>query len=670
MSNSFEDIRVNELVPDQLRETAQNLIDFLEVYYENDANPALIIDFIQQNRDVDRIANENFLQTLGETVAKGLPDSSVVQKTFLLKRLVDYYNLKGTNESIIIFFQLFYDKMIQVFEPWSRVLEPSSNEIQDTKFIRIVAEEGLNPYDLVGKTITQKNSFGLIEASGTVSRVTVEQYDVLLYSLYLDDTGGLFSENGKIYEGNTLYGTTYLSLNNITVNDGGDGFNVGDLLFLHDTGQQYRVLGGNVVFNDITPITTFLARIASVDTDGRVLQVKLIQRGSGNSNGLTKFLRTGETALKLRVRKGSNPDEGRVSDPTVLKTSGNKGTERGLKITLNFQTLVSDVGIEKNNKGLLSDNIVLQSGTYYNKYAYELTTGIPYENYKYAYDDLIHPAGYNLFNNLMIETTPPVDFREDISLSEVRTVGSANFQPGGTYRPYSIFGGNIEYFTNNTPSTSPDEFIYCSPDLGISINNYTDFQSPAFGGSPARVNNFSPNLLNIVLNLQKNASAQYSPNKNESYFVESYVSSSPVVRTINYTSSLTIATGNYNRGRYLSPRFYNLVLRAMGVHRNSFSPKLYNYPYNGKISGKYYYYKPGGPGESVIFKPTDSPNERWFHIARPSSGSPAEVINFTSSPSSKDIPSIGGWVNPASLTGTVYKYTNLETDENVSPRVI
>ena len=83
---SFEDIRVDELVPEQIRDSAQNLIDFLEVYYENDANPALIIDFIQQNRDVDRIANENFLQTLGETVAKGLPDSSVVQKTFLLKR--------------------------------------------------------------------------------------------------------------------------------------------------------------------------------------------------------------------------------------------------------------------------------------------------------------------------------------------------------------------------------------------------------------------------------------------------------------------------------------------------------------------------------------------------------------------------------------------------------
>ena len=108
---------------------------------------------------------------------------------------------------------------------------------------------------------------------------------------------------------------------------------------------------------------------------------------------------------------------------------------------------------------------------------------------------------------------------------------------------------------------------------------------------------------------------------------------------------------------------------------NNFSPKFHNYPYNGKISGKYYYYKSsslaaGGPGESVIFKPTDSPNERWVHVTRPSSGSIAEVIDFTSSPSNKDIPNVGGWVNPTALTGTIYKYTNLETDENVSPRVI
>ena len=89
----LEKIRIDELVPEQLRDVAQNLIDFLKVYYSQDVNPTTFIEEITQSRDIDRVASDAFLEKLAETIAKDVPDSAVVQKTFLLKRLVDYFNL-------------------------------------------------------------------------------------------------------------------------------------------------------------------------------------------------------------------------------------------------------------------------------------------------------------------------------------------------------------------------------------------------------------------------------------------------------------------------------------------------------------------------------------------------------------------------------------------------
>jgi hypothetical protein len=164
----LEKIRIDELIPEQLRDVAQNLIDFLKVYYSQDVNPTTFIEEITQSRDIDRVANDSFLEQLAQTIAKDVPDSAIVQKTFLLKRLVDYYNLKGTNQSITIFFQLFYDKLAKVYEPWTDVLETSSNNIGSNKLIRVRPLEGKNIFELQEKEITLENEFGTILASGRI----------------------------------------------------------------------------------------------------------------------------------------------------------------------------------------------------------------------------------------------------------------------------------------------------------------------------------------------------------------------------------------------------------------------------------------------------------------------------------------------------------------------
>ena len=230
----LEKIRIDEIVPEQLRDVAQNLIDFLKVYYSQDVNPTTFVEEITQSRDIDRVASDAFIGKLAETIAKDVPDSVVVQKTFLLKRLVDYYNLKGTNQSIIIFFQLFYDKLAKVYEPWSNVLETSSNNIGSNKFVRIRPIEGEDVYELEGKVITLENEFGAILASGYVQRISIEQYEELLYTLHFDSgsTTGLFTPGFNIINDGNIYGTTIETLQSVNIIEGGSGYERGDILFL------------------------------------------------------------------------------------------------------------------------------------------------------------------------------------------------------------------------------------------------------------------------------------------------------------------------------------------------------------------------------------------------------------------------------------------------------
>ena len=580
---SFEDIRVDELVPEQIRDSAQNLIDFLEVYYDQPGDASSFVDFISRNRDIDQVANPKFIDALAQTIAKGIPESGVVEKTFLLKRLVDYYNLKGTSDSIIIFFQLFYDSIVTVNEPWKRVAESSSANYRERQLLRIKPKDGVDPLTLVGKRITQKNQYGALFGTGLVQEVTIEQYDELLYTLNFDaDTvDGRFIENLSIYEGSTDYGQVYRSLKNIKINNGGSGFSIGDILFLSDE-----------------PLATFQAQVVSIGTQGEILKFKLLTRGSGQIGNSVDFQRPGQN-LEYRLkpadgRDAYNPYNVDLSDPT-----------KNLNITLEFDILVNNPGSTTNNKGLLSDNIVLQDGRYYNKFAYEIDSRIPYSIYQKLYNDLIHPAGYTIFNNLKIETTPPVDFKSSNNILELNKVTSSYLQPGGRYRNYTIYGGDI---SNNTP----DENIYCSPYETIGRENYSYYQSPM--------------ALTILANINGPTSGFTYDTTNDtpktSYFAEDFVSSSPAPREIDVASGTFI--GKYIQGGESSPGILSFV-KTSENHRDAMVAHF------GKINQRPFWYSnnsgSSGTDETIIAydaQINDSSGERnssWIIVKRGSGGS-------------------------------------------------
>lgn len=614
---NFEKIRVDELLPEQLRETAKNLIDFLKVYYSETANPTTFIEFLTKNRDVDQLTDEKFLDALAQTVAAGVPDSAVVQKSFLLKRLVDYYNLKGTERSIIIFFQLFYDRVVTVYYPWENVFETSASRYSENKSIRIKKKDDVDLNDLIGKTIEQKNKFGLVLAQGKVKGFSVEQYDETLHTLDFEvgTTAGLFLENEKIYFSNTEYGSAYKSLQEIEVISGGEGYGLDDILFL-----------------DYEPLSTFKAKVISANTQGEILKFSIIERGTGTSNGLDEFKRNGIISYRIRKKDGT------ISNPTELNPP--------LQLNLKFSVLITNpASASEKNKSVLSSNIVLQDGRYYNKFAYQINSNIPYESYRQSYGDLIHPAGYNVFNNLKIESLPPVDFEARESRVEIQALLSQVFAPGGSGREYSLYG--------DSPSNySPDEIVNFSPFESVTRDNYSFYQSPQ-----------DSNTFLIPIYGDSNSTPKIS------YFLENFVSHGPILRNFEVSNAADGLGGTYEPGADLSPQFIrhiNIRLNARKGEGTELTHANYSpiHPAKGKIYNYNYWYKDTHP-RTIIMRDSTSPNAIW-QVFSHNAGATSLADAGYSLPSISELPPTDNWKISGAISfspSTSFSYGNIVSND-------
>ena len=105
-----ETSRTGMLVPAQLRADAYEIISFLEEYYRlsnstgNSTN--LINDFLREH-DIDSIT-EPFFAGIQNLIAKNIPNSKFDRQT-LYKRIIDYYSIRGSENSVKAFFKIFHN---------------------------------------------------------------------------------------------------------------------------------------------------------------------------------------------------------------------------------------------------------------------------------------------------------------------------------------------------------------------------------------------------------------------------------------------------------------------------------------------------------------------------------------------------------------------------------
>ena len=87
--------------------------------------PSHILNNIEQAMDIDSNSTL-YLELMQKEIAAALPRSITVNKRNLYKTIVDYYKVRGSADSIEIFFRLLFNDQVEVHYPYDKTLVPSS----------------------------------------------------------------------------------------------------------------------------------------------------------------------------------------------------------------------------------------------------------------------------------------------------------------------------------------------------------------------------------------------------------------------------------------------------------------------------------------------------------------------------------------------------------------
>ena len=89
--------------------------------------PSYVMNTIEQAMDIDR--NEtNYLELIQKEIAATIPRGVTVDKRNLYKQIIDFYKLRGSSDSIEIFFRILFNDDVEVKFPYDSVLIPSSGD--------------------------------------------------------------------------------------------------------------------------------------------------------------------------------------------------------------------------------------------------------------------------------------------------------------------------------------------------------------------------------------------------------------------------------------------------------------------------------------------------------------------------------------------------------------
>ena len=87
--------------------------------------PSHVLNNIERAMDIDNNSVQ-FLELMQKEIASVIPRNITVNKRNLYKNIVDYYKVRGSADSIEIFFRLLFNDEVEVQYPWDKTLIPSS----------------------------------------------------------------------------------------------------------------------------------------------------------------------------------------------------------------------------------------------------------------------------------------------------------------------------------------------------------------------------------------------------------------------------------------------------------------------------------------------------------------------------------------------------------------
>lgn len=237
--------------PDFYRDEGENFIAFVRAYYEwlEQKNNILYHSrMLQSYSDIDSTP-EAFISHFKNTYLQGVTFNTKTNKRLLIKKVLDLYRSKGSEQGLKLFFQLVFGENIDVYYPKDDIFASSNAEWILPQYLEISHIPNINQF--LGKQIHGQDS----NASAFVDRIVTRRiHGKYVNIFFITNISGTFSTNERItYENLSLSESPFVigSISNLSIVNGGEGFSIGEIVNIVSQNGAY----GQGIIKSISAVT-------------------------------------------------------------------------------------------------------------------------------------------------------------------------------------------------------------------------------------------------------------------------------------------------------------------------------------------------------------------------------------------------------------------------------
>lgn len=480
-------IALERQIPEYVRGEYELFVNFIKAYYE-------FLNQTQQRNleDVRSIENtlDEFVIRFKKELSVLFPTNSVENERFILQRIREFYQSRGSKESFQFLFRILFNKDSDIFYPSTQILRASDGKWVQEKSIFVKSESG-NLFNLSGKIINIQTSNKEIHVfCPRVVYYRDDIYEVFIDRAYVQD----ISISDKVMSSDGLdTGHILPCPNKYTITSSGAGFEIGQLYYLKTESGD-----GSLI------------KITKIGTGGSIKKVQVISFGLDyNSTYYAKLSNKQAVAVPYRHPvPGPYPDgiNGFVdygyinrqdyfyfdkfytpsvennqnvfyADGTYVgeivgsfytnATNTNVIDSDTAEIKIDLGSVAIYPGYYSASDGFISDESYIQDGKYYQLFSYVIKVEQQIQSYYDIVKELLHPAGLELYaeytikNDYLVSASPLLAFIRRQFLEQEYVTDDE-----GT----NLVGKNVESSDSIAPALHT--FLQDIKDVNLSIQKY------------------------------------------------------------------------------------------------------------------------------------------------------------------------------------------------------
>lgn len=237
--------------PDVYRETGEDLVLFLEAYYEFLESTPEYSEYLNRTifdaNDIDKTLDD-FIVHFKYKYLSQFPYDTFVDKRFMIKHIKDFYRSKGSKKSVELLMKILFGEEVEVYYPARDILKPSESKWIIPNYIELESSERAASF--VGKKIIGSSSKATAFADGVVRK---RSNGKLVDVLFISNLSKEFVDGDYITDDGVLTGAPRVSgsLSTVNIVQGGVNYNLGDEVNLQ--GQFNGTEAKGVVEETINP---------------------------------------------------------------------------------------------------------------------------------------------------------------------------------------------------------------------------------------------------------------------------------------------------------------------------------------------------------------------------------------------------------------------------------